>query len=266
MEVIAMMLLGLGLSPVTTIEPAEVPTAEQPAAASEPTTATTGAQPADPLGALVEVRVEIEDGESVAALLHTEIVAALAQAQVDPQLPERAPLVVTVSPDAEGLGSYEVVMRHRGEALRSWTCPCSGDELRARLAQDAVDAWHELVAASAEASAAPASLAPIEPIGPAPGRSELRFARGSGSRIAGIASTTLGTALVVGTAALLAGDAAAQRGVDPPTLAVLGGGTALLVTGITLWSVGAHQRKHPRLTMHPTPRSRGAVMTVAGSF
>lgn len=258
--------LALGLGSATTVEPTEGLSPEPPAAVYEPPAASAEQQPTDPLNTLVVVDVAFEGGEQIEALLHTEIVAALREAHVDPRRPEQEPLAVTVSPDAEGLGTYEVIFRHRGEVLRSWACPCSGEELRARLVQDAVDVWHEIIATNAEAPPAPASLTPAAPIGPAPRRAERRRERGRGLRIAGITTTALGTALVVGTAALLAGDEAADRDLDISTLAMLGSGTALLITGVTLWSVGAHPRERPRLSIRPALGSRGATMIMGGRF
>jgi hypothetical protein len=235
-------------------------------AAPAPEAAPTSDQPtADPLDALVVVRVEMDGSEEVARFLHAEIVDALREAQVAWDLPKHAPLEVMVSPDPESPGTYEVVYRQLGETLESWSCLCSGEELRARLAHDAVEVWNARVATLAEdaPTVSSASLAP-EPTDTEP--AARRRPRGLVPYVAGIATTAVGTAVVVGMTALLVSDAAADRDRNPTTLGLMVGGVATLAIGITLWSVGAHRRNHARLSVLPTIRSRGAMVTLGGRF
>lgn len=220
----------------------------------------------EPLDALVVVRVDMDGGDEIAGLLHAQIVAALREARVEPELPDQAPLEVVVSPDLEGLGGYDVVYRHRGELRESWSCACSGDELRARLAHDTIDVWNALVAASPQAIVTPVLTAPADPDRLDPEPSHPRHERGLGLWISGVTTTAIGTGIVVGTTALLIAHSAEGRERSPMTPAVLGAGVASVAAGVTLWSIGSHRRKHPRLSVLPSIRSRGVLVTVGGSF
>lgn len=236
-------------------------------AASEPEEASPATEP-QPTEPNVVVHAEMEGGGEIAAVLHGEIVAALRDAQVDPDRPELAPLEIVISPDPDTIGEYEVVLRHRGQTRRSWSCLCSGEELRARLARDAVEVWKGILAEPTQAP--PGALAPA-PVPSAPEVADTaptsrRREPGRGLFIAGVATTAIGTAAVVGSAALLLSDASADHGRSPTTLGVLGGGVTVVAVGVTLWGVGAHRRNHPRLAVLPTARSHGVLLTIGGVF
>lgn len=233
---------------------------------SEQASPVSDSEPMDPLDALVVFRVEIEGSDEIAALLRAEIMAALRDAKVEPDLPEHAPLEVVVSPDHEGQGAYEVSYRHRGQPLATWSCSCSGDELRVRLAHDTVEVWNAVVAESAAEAHGSSPRATVEPSDPGIEIQPRRRDHGRWSWIAGIATTAVGTSLVVGTTALVLAAAAEGRDPNRVTLGLMGSGVAMVVGGVVLWSIGAHRRKRSGLTALPAVRNRGVMVTLGGRF
>lgn len=236
------------------------------ASAPEQAAAAVDQQRTEPLDALVVVHVELDGGEGFALLMHADVVAALREAGVAPDLPEHAPLDIMVSPDLEGLGAYEVVYRHRGDVRETWSCQCTGDELRARVASGAVEVWKAVIAASARTREAslPAPAVALAPPAVDPGARWRE--RGLVLWVAGVTATAIGTGVLVGTTALLVSDATAGRERNPIALGLFGGSVAMVASGVTLWSFGSHRRKRSRLSGLPTMLHRGVAFMVTASF
>lgn len=223
----------------------------------------------DDLAPLFVVRVDMEDGdtvagESAAGVLHQELVVTLREAAVAPELPEGAPLELLVSADSEVLGAYAVEYRHRGEVLDSWSCPCSGQELLARLRPATIGAWHLAMAAAAPEVMAPVPAPNVKAVTTEP--SGRRHQHGLGPWVAGVTITAMGTSLVVGMTALLVTDAADERRVDPLTLGIWSGGMAMVATGATLWGIGARRRRGATMSLRPAGMRRGVLVSVEGRF
>lgn len=239
------------------------------ASASAPVVASAdadGAEPAepsmDPLAELLVVRVDVEGDQSASAALHAELVAALHEAGVVDDLSGDAPLEVFVSMDGETLGSYVVAYRHDGSLLDSWTCPCTGDELRARLRLATIQAWH--AAAHVDAPVAPQPPSSVASSAPRPAMPP--HERGFGAWVAGVTTVAIGTSVVTGTSALLIGDAAAGREIEPRAIGLWSGGIAMVATGAVLWGVGRHRRKLPSASVRTHGPGRSVVFVVEGRF
>jgi hypothetical protein len=229
-----------------------------PAAASDP-------EPTeDPLVGLLVVRFEVEGGGSVEAALHAELLAALRDAGVVAELSGDAPLEVVVAMDGETVGSYAVVYQHRGVLLDSWSCPCTGDELRARLRRATIVAWHAAARETGSSAPEPVPAAEVEPA--AVSRSTVRRQRGFASWVAGIATTAVGTSIVTSTSALLISDAAAGRKVEPVAIGLWSGGIAMMAAGAVLWGIGRHRRATPMASVRTGGLGRSVVFVVEGRF
>ena len=229
------------------------PTGDQPAVAEERSAP-------DHLESLLVVRAEMEGGDAVAEVLREDVLAALRAAKVAPTLPEGAPLEVVVSSDANTLGAYEVVYRHRGLVLDSWSCTCSGEELRARLGSATPGAWQAAVEAAAPVpEPEPVVVAPAPPEDPGPGMGE----PGHKMWIAGVATTAVGTGLAVGQSVLIILRAADDKEIKALPVGLLATGMAVAATGGVLWGLADRKRKRAYLGVGV---GKGVVVTVGGRF
>lgn len=229
------------------------PTGDQPAVA-EQRSAT------DHLESLLVIRAEMEGGDAVAEVLREDVLAALRAAKVAPTLPDGAPLEVVVSSDANTIGAYGVVYRHRGVVLDSWSCTCSGEELRARLGSATPDAWRAAIEAATPApEPEPAAVASAPREDPGPGMGE----PGHGMWIAGVATTAIGTGLAVGPSVLIILRAADGKEIKALPVGVLATGVAMAVTGGVLWGLANRKRKRAYLGVGV---GKGVVVTVGGRF
>lgn len=218
----------------------------------------------DPLDHLVEVRVEIDGGSEIADQLQAATVEALAEAEVEPTLPGGAPLEIVVAPDPRELGAYRIVVSHRGERIHAWSCPCSGDELRADLRAKAVEAWDVarrplLVATADEHEERPAPSPEAEPT------NRRKPSRGFGLWVAGMTTTAVGASLVLGMSALLVIDKTTDYPAQPVTYGVLGAGAALGAAGVPMWIVG-RRRLRTTASLGPASHGRGLVFSLRGRF
>jgi hypothetical protein len=229
------------------------PAGEQPAAAEQPS-ATEG------FGSLLVVRAEMEGGDAIVEVLREEALAALRASKVAATLPEGAPLEVVVSSDAEKLGAYVVVFRHRGVVLDSWSCTCSGEELRDRLSRTAPEAWRAAAAAGAPAATHEPVAAP-QPVAGNPkiprGRTE------NGLWTAGMSALAASAVPIVTGSVLVAFDVADHGDPSPSAVGLVTFGVATAATGAVL--LGLANRKRKRASMSASV-VRGVVLTVGGRF
>lgn len=211
------------------------------------------------LESLLVVRVELEGGEAVAELLRQEVIASLRKARVTPELPEGAPLELVVSTDEASSGAYEVAYYHRGVLLDSWTCDCSGEDLRVRIGSATLDAWKAAIqAARAVPAPEPAVAAPL-PKDPGPAMGE----PGHEMWLAGVATTAAGTGLAVSQSVLLILRAADGKEVERLPVGLLATGAMVAATGAVLWGMGNRKRKRAYLGLRA---GKGVVITLQGRF
>ena len=223
----------------------------------------------DPLDDLLMLRVEMDGGEEIAAQLRPEILTSLREAEVPTQLPESAPLEVTISLDPDQPGAYRVLYTHQGKPIDSWSCTCSGDELLSRLRATAIQAWTTtLDAAAAETTTEPVPPPPTEPTTE---RVDEQRASARALWIAGMATVVGGVGVTGGGVVWLISDAGGDEGISPAALGVLGAGVALSATGAALWGVGRKRlnrlnRLQPQVGMLGPRRGRGVFIAVQGRF
>jgi hypothetical protein len=216
--------------------------------------------PAGRLESLLVVRVEMEGAEAVAELLRGEVLAALRRAGVTPELPEGAPLELVVSTDEEANGAYEVVYLHRDLPLDSWSCACSGEELRARLQRTAPTMWQAAMQAAAPVpEPEPAAVAPAPAKDPGPAMGE----PGHGMWIAGVATTAAGTGLAVSQSLLLIVRATDDKEITGLPVGLLATGVAMAAAGGVLWGLSNRKRKRAYLGLGV---GKGVVVTLQGRF
>lgn len=243
----------LALAMAGTAVPFAGPAAGRSAANDDPS-------PARTLESLLVVRVDVEGGEAVAELLREDVLASLRKAKVTPELPEGAPLELVVSTDEERGDSYEVTYLHRGLLLDSWTCACSGEDLRMQLASATLDAWKAAIAAAAPApEPAPAAVLPSPPKDPGPAMSE----PGHGMWIAGVATTAAGTGLWVSQSVLLILRGADDDAVTGLPVGLLATGVAIAATGGVLWGLANRKRRRATIGLRA---NKGVVVTLQGRF
>lgn len=241
------------------LQPATPPPADSAAPSSAQKAPT-----AESVRTLVVVRVDLPGGEEIAASMTDAVVEWLSDAEVEITLPGGLPLEIVIGPDPAEAGAYIVTYLHGGDPQRSWSCACTGDEMRFRVGRDSVSVWKRLNAKAEPEPESPAADGP-QPVDPS-AAATVELDRYERLRFGGSIATLVGSGILLTGGALLVATHIGDNRLSPAGLAVTSVGGVGVAVGVPLWVIGKRRIQNTSLSWVPPWRGRGGVVTLVGRF